>query len=173
VTIVIDPGRSTGVSIWEHTTPIVALLKDVKAVEAMALLTWAKGRGHTQLVVEGQHLPRDPKRINWPNLMTLILGANRWAVCGELLGFEVVRPKPAEWQGPMFKSAPAKDENGKKLTTKKKSKIVVARTYREVYRFGRDQKPEDAKPVPGAKLPHDICDSILMGRWWQLYGGGS
>lgn len=174
MTVFIDPGRSTGVAIFDGPSPIVAKLEDASAAEAHALLTWAKARGHTRIVVEDQHVVQRRSMtgrmvINWPALQVLILSAHRWVVIGEMLDFSIASPKAQEWQGPMHRTTPTHDAGGKKLRTKERSKIVVARTYSELRRFKRGQDPEEATPVPAAKLPHDICDAICMGRWWQLY----
>jgi hypothetical protein len=170
MTVVIDPGRKTGVAIYEGTTPIVAAFTDATPAEAHDLLSWAKARGHTHLVVEDQHAPRDPKRFSWPRLMTLVLSAHRWVVIGELLGFVIERPKSSEWQSVMFRPIPTHDvDTGKKLTTKQRSKLVVAATFEWLPRFKQGESPEDARLVPAAKLPHDICDAVVMGRWHRLH----
>jgi hypothetical protein len=168
MTVVIDPGRCTGVAIYEGATPIVAAFVDATPAEAHELLSWAKERGHTHLVIEDQHAPRDPKRFSWPRLMKLILSAHRWVVIGEMLGFVIERPKPSEWQSVMFRPVRT-HENEKKLTTKQRSKLVVAATFDELRRFKQGETPEDAKLVPAAKLPHDICDAVVMGRWHRLH----
>lgn len=175
----IDPGRATGVALYANSgMPICAKLSDPGATEIFDFCRWLTGHGFTTLIVEDQHLPR-PRivrgqivwPINWPALKTLILIADRWVCCGELFGLEVVRAKPAEWQGPMLASTPKViQDSGQKLSTKQRAKIVVASTWEQVRRWSEPSMPDEAKLVSASKIPHDVCDAILIGRWWQLHG---
>lgn len=173
----IDPGRSTGVAIYANSgMPICAKLDDPSANEILVFCEWLIEHGFTTLIVEDQHLPR-PRivagkivwPINWPALKTLILIADRWVCCGELAGMDVERVKPAEWQGTMLASAP-KERDGKAQTTKQRAKAVVDATWDTVRRWTAPDMPGFAVLVPASKLPHDVCDAVLIGRWWALHG---
>lgn len=176
----IDPGKQTGVALFFEgvPTPVVAKLIEPSAAEIHTLLSWMREHDFTTLIIEDQHLPRDRNRLDWPGLKRLILSADRWVAIGELLGFEIVRAIPPSWQGPMHRSAPKKHATGAASTTKQRSKCVVSKTWTRVRRFEhrlRDgervlELPTEAKQVLAINVPHDICDAILIGRWWLLYG---
>lgn len=157
----VDPGsRVTGVAKFSgvpNDPPEVTTLASPTVFAVQRTL-----EGSTRLLIEEQYLPRDPKHINWPSLQKLLLAAHRWIVCAELLDIPVVVIKPAEWQGPMFRTVP-KSKDGKKLNTKQRSKLVVQSAWGEVTGPG-------GVVVPTSKITNDGADATCMGRWWLLFG---
>jgi hypothetical protein len=171
VIVAVDPGsRATGVALFTGPAPALTAIKRATAEDARALLAWTKDHGASLVLVEDQHVPRDPRRFNWPSLQKLILAAHRWVVIAELLGLEVVRVKPAQWQGPMLRGVP-RTEDGKKLTTKQRCKRAVRSTWDTVMRF--DGLPDEARRVAASKVTEDQADAAMIGRWWQLHGNAA
>lgn len=171
--LAIDPGKTAGLAIYTSpTTPIVASWTDPPSVEVLDFLRYLWGEGISTMVIEDQHLPR-PRivagkiswKLNWPSMQRLILSANRWITCAEIVGMRVVLVKPAEWQGPTITKAEGK-------TTKQKCSAVVAATWpRGLPRWSPGKSlPSDAVRVPTTKLNEHIRDAAMMARWWMLYG---
>jgi hypothetical protein len=179
--LVIDPGQTqTGIAVYMPGLPApwCAKIKQPATADVSRVLRWALAfDAEFTLVIEGQHLRvhGPAHKINWPSITTLMLSAHRWIVLAEHMGVRVEVVQPAEWQGPMFASIPKKDAAGEPLSTKKRSKLYVAKQWLTVGRLelghvNLESLDALGPQVPATKIAIDECDAAVMGRWWRLHG---
>jgi hypothetical protein len=175
--LTIDPGTKTGGALTSESrpAPLVFMITTPSAWSIYRIIRWAKAwadaRGEKlELATEGQFLARGPS-ANLSSTLHTARAAERWIVIAELLGVPTIQITASTWQGPSFKSIPTHGPTGKKLSTKERAAILVARLWPAID-LCVGEPSDDAAWVETstAELASDPCDAVVMGRWRMLAG---